>query len=215
MNKRNSQSGGAHLFIIIVLTIALIGLLGFVIWNNFISPKKTVVEKVTPVATVKKETTPISPTNSWKTYANEVIGIASFKYPSDWVAAETYDNNQGAVLKSPDFASEKDYYKINKGSIVSVVVGQTDYSNTDESLTADAMSIANTSDLTDSSFIEVNGQRMIKFSHHAGESRNSQTVVLFFRNFLKYYITQQYKLDSDNPYPDLLNDLVSNIKFNN
>lgn len=39
MKKRSSQSGSAHLIIIIVLTIALLGTLGFVFWQNFGQPK--------------------------------------------------------------------------------------------------------------------------------------------------------------------------------
>lgn len=39
MKKQNIQSGSAHLIIIIVLALALIGALGFVFWQNFMQPK--------------------------------------------------------------------------------------------------------------------------------------------------------------------------------
>lgn len=35
MNKNNNQSGSTHLIAIIILTVALIGTLGFVYWQNF------------------------------------------------------------------------------------------------------------------------------------------------------------------------------------
>jgi len=39
VNKKQSQSGSAHLIIIMVLCVALIGALGFVYWQNFMQPK--------------------------------------------------------------------------------------------------------------------------------------------------------------------------------
>jgi hypothetical protein len=39
VNKKQSQSGFAHLAIIIVLVVALLGSLGFVFWQNFMQPK--------------------------------------------------------------------------------------------------------------------------------------------------------------------------------
>lgn len=39
MKKQNIQSGSAHLVIVIILALALIGALGFVFWQNFMQPK--------------------------------------------------------------------------------------------------------------------------------------------------------------------------------
>lgn len=39
VNKRKSQSGFAHLAIIIVLVVALLGALGYIYWQNFMQPK--------------------------------------------------------------------------------------------------------------------------------------------------------------------------------
>jgi len=39
VKKQNIQSGSAHLIIIIILALALIGALGFVFWQNFMQPK--------------------------------------------------------------------------------------------------------------------------------------------------------------------------------
>jgi len=41
VNKKQSQSGSAHLVVIIVLVVALLGALGFVFWQNFMQPKST------------------------------------------------------------------------------------------------------------------------------------------------------------------------------
>ena len=39
MNKKKSQSGNAHLILVIVLVIALIGAIGYIAWQNFLQPK--------------------------------------------------------------------------------------------------------------------------------------------------------------------------------
>lgn len=213
MNRKKSQSGSAHLAIIITLLIALVGVLGFVVWNNFVLSKQSPVAKANSVTT-KKDVTPIGATNGWKTYAGKITGVASLKCPSDWLVSDMYPNDQGVTLKSPDFVSETGFYNITKGSSVTVTASITDGEDSDESLFNDAMSIANTGYMPDDSIIDLNGERVIKFSHHAGENSNNQTVILFYRNNIKYNVTQQYHLDSDNPYPELLNEIVSSVKFN-
>jgi len=58
MNTRN-QSGSAHVVIIIILVVALLGTLGFVLWQNFLAPKDDkVTEQVTTQETTETEITP-------------------------------------------------------------------------------------------------------------------------------------------------------------
>ncbi len=58
MNTRN-QSGSAHVVIIIILVVALLGTLGFVFWQNFLAPKDDkVTEQVTTQETTEAEITP-------------------------------------------------------------------------------------------------------------------------------------------------------------
>jgi len=56
MNKKQSQSGSAHLIIIIVLAVALLGSLGYVFYLNFMQPKSTPAP--TPAVVVTPAPTP-------------------------------------------------------------------------------------------------------------------------------------------------------------
>lgn len=72
MNKKQSQSGFAHLAIIIVLVVVLLGTLGFVYWQNFMQPKTDTTETINSTIT-----------NTYKTYADEKYNY-SFKYLDKW-----------------------------------------------------------------------------------------------------------------------------------
>lgn len=52
MNKQNSQTGSAHLAIIIILILALAGALGFMVWQNFLQPKSDIGHEDTQVKLV-------------------------------------------------------------------------------------------------------------------------------------------------------------------
>lgn len=55
MNKQKTQSGSAHLIIIIVLAIVLIGVLGYVYWKNFLQIK-SVARQNASTSTIKNDT---------------------------------------------------------------------------------------------------------------------------------------------------------------
>ncbi|MDB5159863.1 MAG: hypothetical protein JWO99_126 [Candidatus Saccharibacteria bacterium] len=57
MKKSNSQTGSAHAIIIILLVVAILGLLGFVFWQNFIQKKDTTPATSTPTTTTTTTTT--------------------------------------------------------------------------------------------------------------------------------------------------------------
>ena len=107
MNKQKSQSGFAHLAIIIVLIVALLGTLGFVYWQNFMQTKTSNTAQKTPtenkdsnvIAPVTKTPAVADPMADWKTYTNAQYGF-SFKYPVDWTVQESPTEN-GNSFPSP------------------------------------------------------------------------------------------------------------------
>ena len=62
MNKKQSQSGSAHLVIIIVLVVALLGALGYIFYLNFMQPKATPTVAETPAPVVVAQTLPTAET---------------------------------------------------------------------------------------------------------------------------------------------------------
>lgn len=85
MNKQKSQSGFAHLAIVIILAVALVGTLGFVYWQNFIQ-KDTVVSK-TPASGKSGDSSSNPATATYKTYTDTVFN-ASFQYPDNWTVGQ-------------------------------------------------------------------------------------------------------------------------------
>lgn len=80
MNKKQSQSGSAHLIVILVLVLALIGALGFVFYQNFISKTDQSKDQESSKTTNGGE---IKDVTKYKTFNDETYGI-SFQYPETW-----------------------------------------------------------------------------------------------------------------------------------
>ena len=87
MNKHKNQSGSAHAIIIIILIAAIIGLLGFVFWQNFIQKKDTVAPAKS-AATTTTTTTPTTTTPK-STMTSLVLGNYGVEVPYDG-ATDTY-----------------------------------------------------------------------------------------------------------------------------
>jgi len=87
--KQKQQSGIVHLAIIIVLIVALLGVLGFVYWQNFIQPKNSTTKGSSSKSTsdTKIPAVKTDPLVGWKTYTNTALGF-SIKYPSDWQVSD-------------------------------------------------------------------------------------------------------------------------------
>ena len=82
MNKQKYQSGFAHLAIIIVLIVALLGTLGFVYYQNFVAKKDDQTTKTATSSSNKDTSAKIVATN-YKTYTDSEFN-ASFQYPEKW-----------------------------------------------------------------------------------------------------------------------------------
>lgn len=81
-NTRN-QRGSTHVVIITIIAIAIIGALGYVLWNAFV---RTDSQQGTQ-QTIEAPQTQIDESTNLETFNSEVIGI-TFTYPKDWVKVE-------------------------------------------------------------------------------------------------------------------------------
>jgi len=77
MNKILLQKGSAHVVIIVILVVALLGALGFIFWQNFINKEPA------PKQTETTQNQPKDEYAGWKTYKSTRDGY-TIKYPSDW-----------------------------------------------------------------------------------------------------------------------------------
>lgn len=85
MKKQKYQSGFAHLGIItVILAVAVVGLLGFVFYQNFIANAKK--DKVVHTnSTLKNDT---NKSVKYNTYKDDIFDGVSFKYLSNWSISE-------------------------------------------------------------------------------------------------------------------------------
>jgi cytoskeletal protein RodZ len=110
MKKYDSEQGSAHIVIIIILILVIIGLLGFVFWQNFIakdangSTPKNETQATSKQTNSASEQTP-APTSKTFTYAgNTANAVApfSFQYPLDWtVNVNASDPNINSTATGP------------------------------------------------------------------------------------------------------------------
>ena len=107
MKKLNNQTGSAHVIIIIILIAAVLGLLGFVFWQNFAKPKDNAASSATTSTTAKTTTPTADPYASWLTYSSNRGGF-NIKYPSDWKIFDASANGGDLVkLVSPNVTKEQ------------------------------------------------------------------------------------------------------------
>jgi len=93
MRKQNNQSGSAHLIIIIVLVVALLGALGTVFLYNFEKSKKA------------NDTSAADTSNGLNTATMSDLYKLQFKYPITWKAQHTKSN----LPKTSDVSSLDQY----------------------------------------------------------------------------------------------------------
>ncbi len=95
MNKTKSQSGSAHLIIIIILSVALIGSLGFVFYQNYMQPK------------TNNEADVSSPVEEVPVDANEDPNTLAI---ADWEIDGVYNGEHEIDFKIVDVSSHQQAY---------------------------------------------------------------------------------------------------------
>lgn len=92
MKSQNLQKGSAHLIIIIVLAVVVLGLLGFVFWQNFVNTDDS---NQSQTAQDESSTNPDLP----ETYTSEFARF-TIKHPSDWTLIKKVVNDEDPVFSS-------------------------------------------------------------------------------------------------------------------
>ena len=107
MKKLKNQTGSAHVVIIIILIAAVLGLLGFVFWQNFAKPKDNAASSAATSTTAKTTAPTTDPYATWLTYTSNRGGF-NIKYPSDWKISDASANGGDLVkLVSPNVTKEQ------------------------------------------------------------------------------------------------------------
>jgi len=113
------QDGSAHIFIVVILVVAIVGALGFVVWKNFLAPKDT----LTTATVSQDEEKPAEETGCESDvveangiFCSEEIGV-QFQVPSifkgKFEKAENYDIFEGKMENNDGTSAGKslEFYK--------------------------------------------------------------------------------------------------------
>jgi len=112
MNKYKNQNGSAHVIIIIIVSIIIVGALGFVFWNNFIKTKSNSTAKSEITNTMSTDTQN-KESNSTATnlvdmdfMTSDNLGI-HYKMPSTWTGGkygggDNLSDSESTTIKAAD-----------------------------------------------------------------------------------------------------------------
>jgi hypothetical protein len=90
MSKQQTNSGFAHLIIIVVLAVALVGSIGYIVWNNFANNQSETANNSGTNNDNNSNSNSNSNTSTavtYKTFTDSTYNI-SFQYPSNWTVGE-------------------------------------------------------------------------------------------------------------------------------
>jgi hypothetical protein len=92
MKTEHKQSGSAHVVIVVVLVVALLGALGFIFYQNFIAKKDASDSVATQPDSVTQATSEVTTTTavSKKEYCTAIEKLC-FNYPEDWSVSATQE----------------------------------------------------------------------------------------------------------------------------
>lgn len=203
-----TQKGSAHVVIVIVLVVALLGALGFIFWQNFVKPDEAT--KTEDSKTVKSVAGNDSPKDADLT-AYQGVGY-EFDYPSeDWIVKEiqyNYDNNGPTTTE----VRTKDYKPamgmgIDAGAVISINTLKNDERSTPEDAKQNAIMYTNATEVEDKT---VAGSPAVSyFSAYEGE----RYVTSVFKDNLIYQITYQYAGDGSFAYASAYDTIVESFRF--
>ena len=207
MKSMNKQKGSAHVAIVIVLIVALLGALGFIFWQNFIR-NEPATKKTEAVNIKSSDSDKVADSNSSTLYENDIY---SFEYLSDdWrVDEDSYDvdnpNDKTPVARTENYKAAVGM-GIDTGAYVAVYVNKADQSLSDMKENAQKYQgeIKNLSNLT------IAGEDA--FTYSSGyEGMRYHTI--FIHNGLSYDLVYQYAGDDELVYMDGYKKVANSFKF--
>ena len=201
----NKQSGSAHVVVVTILVLALLGALGFIFWQNFLSKKE---DSLKPAAmTSEEEPKKVETKVATSIYSNDAF---SFEYPAEgWIAKETRYDSDPSVELTPEITTS-DFERntgmgIHTGAIVSVFksVAQTSISQEKANL-SELTAIENLKDVT------VGG--VDGFSYRS-EYEGTRLCTVVIKSGIMYQIQYQFAGSDESVHKDGYETVVKSFNF--
>jgi uncharacterized protein YpmB len=103
IKNSSKQMGSAHVVIIVILVVALIGALGFIFWKNF-ATKESENNSVKKTESKHSSVTPkVDSYSNWQSYKS-ADGKYNLRYPQGWVVREADKSEMTSAFASASFA---------------------------------------------------------------------------------------------------------------
>lgn len=227
---KKHQFRNIHLILIVITVLAILSCLGYIYWINSIQLKVNVTpsEVLGDTNTTKSVDCEDFNSNNGIDFSKQLdsIGI-TFSCPTGWSVTESNSNAADFSIKSPDYKAQSNpmFDVISNGSSIGISGVKTSGMS---SLLEEAYSIFNGGEpgeipadikLSDVSgqYIEVDGQTAIKFPVDGSMCnylcKNHVQMIMFRKDNYEYKIDQEFKVGSENPYPEILDSIASSIIF--
>lgn len=118
MNRNKLQTGSAHIVVVIILIIAMVGSLGFIFYQNFIT--KNADKKAESSSGTSKSNSDTNDDSeiTYKTFTDSKYNI-SFQYPGTWTLGEPEYNRS----TDPYYNRTMDVFNENGETVASLAIG--------------------------------------------------------------------------------------------
>lgn len=229
MGKKHARENGFSSveLLVVVVIVSIIGGVGFLVSKN--TDKGTQAVKSTATKTAKKDVStkltttdesalkkvtldaPLCGSDAAVAQAAPASLDLTYTKPAELSVWETYTN--GITLKSADFSSkDSGIAGITSGATVGISVSNVCRSNT--SIVKDMQQYAYTQAMepTKLTYIQIGEYYGVRFTHKAGENRNSHDVALLFKGARMYTIDEQFAYATTNPYKTVVDTIVGSVR---
>ncbi|QQG50916.1 MAG: hypothetical protein HZB75_00185 [Candidatus Saccharibacteria bacterium] len=194
VKSSSRQIGSVHFIIIIILVVTLLGVLGFVFWQNFINKKDTVnTETNKTIDTAQNEDKSKS---DMLTYRNDSIGI-EFNYPKNWIKIECDNTNIENPQNKVYFGTTNDGLSIVDGKSTQLCeVGsdfppQMTFSISDD--IDDGLYLDYAQSATDVMIDGIRAKKYLSFTDSKSIMPGLESTTYVIKNAYGLYITANYK----------------------
>jgi len=202
----NKQQGSAHVIVVVILVVALLGALGFIFWQNFLKKdevaKQSETTKTTDVPKTEAEKEPATKTYEATAY--------SFEYPADgWVAdLSTSDGSYGSVdaptVKTLDYVANIGM-GVDSGAYVAVYAGAPN-----STLAEMKQNVIETFNATEVKDTTVDGVPALSYRN---DYEGTRYVTYVIKNNTSYQIQYQYGGTDPSVYRTGYDTVVKSFKF--
>lgn len=214
--KSSKRSGFAPI-IILIIVVLLAGVYFYFKTQNHNETANNLVP-ASPVTTIEPSPTPLNlPFVALNDYSKETVGWEThnlgeitFQTPKNWTV--NWNRSEIYSLQSLDMRLEQGVRGIQAGTYLEIRFRQEKFTLSGLSLQERAADLVDhTTQLISSTTI--GGVDAIKYTTNCCENHNTIIGIIFIKNGDEYIIEQSYKYNGNNPYPNLLEQVASTVKF--